>query len=476
MDITVDVPTDIVALHEHHLDLHILLDRAQELLETSGYISEDEDEIEDEHGHLARKNTCTSSECPICETSNLTDIEDSKEDAKAEEPDVPLTDGAASTGLDSLTGAERRKARKKIHDRQRRREKRKENQERAGTAARAAAQAYKGRAIITHTSLGLRTFSHSASAWLGRRVEHGSKAYSLDDLITLGMRVLPWDGRTPHMLVDKSRRVFAVLPGRPKSSDWDSVCADVVQRMESAKEQYQLTAEQLSNRRGPFVALATGILFDGGQTRPGNRYHTRANREVMQNLTAAWSTQCVLGFGDSATWVYASQLASYYYETLNSLTQDALYLRRNRENGIYASTTYNFGPNTVCLPHIDFANLAWGWCVITALGCFDPDRGGHIVLWDLGIVIRFPPGSTIIIPSALLKHSNASIVQGEKSITQYSAGGLFRWVANGHRTDIDFKRYATEAERDKLEADQARRWDSGLEMLDRLPGADALGT
>jgi len=56
-----------------------------------------------------------------------------------------------------------------------------------------------------------------------------------------------------------------------------------------------------------------------------------------------------------------------------------------------------------------------------------------MILWDLGLVIEFPPGSTIFLPSASLVHSNASIQKDERrySFTQYTSGGIFRWVDYG---------------------------------------------
>jgi hypothetical protein len=103
--------------------------------------------------------------------------------------------------------------------------------------------------------------------------------------------------------------------------------------------------------------------------------------------------------------------------------------------------TFNFGPQTITFDHRDFANLAFGWCAITAIGKFDPKRGGHLILWDMKLVIEFPPGATILIPSAILRHSNVSLQPGEirMSFTQYSAGGLFRWVDQGFRTAADFE-------------------------------------
>jgi hypothetical protein len=110
-------------------------------------------------------------------------------------------------------------------------------------------------------------------------------------------------------------------------------------------------------------------------------------------------------------------------------------LRRNWPTTPWACATFNCGRQTVCLKHADYANLAYGWCAITSLGEFDYEKGGHLILWDLELVIEFPPGSTIMVPSSVIHHSNTRIQPNERrySFTQYSAGGLFRWV------DLRFK-------------------------------------
>ncbi|KAJ6457902.1 hypothetical protein C8R45DRAFT_843898, partial [Mycena sanguinolenta] len=43
-----------------------------------------------------------------------------------------------------------------------------------------------------------------------------------------------------------------------------------------------------------------------------------------------------------------------------------------------------------------------GWCCIPALGDFDADRGGHLILQ---LVIHFPASSAILISFAILCHS-----------------------------------------------------------------------
>ena len=67
------------------------------------------------------------------------------------------------------------------------------------------------------------------------------------------------------------------------------------------------------------------------------------------------------------------------------------------------------------------------------------------MLWDLGLVMEFPPNSTILIPSSLVIHSNTP-VQPDKvrySIVQYASGHLFRWAKNGYLTDKQWFQEAT---------------------------------
>ncbi len=103
---------------------------------------------------------------------------------------------------------------------------------------------------------------------------------------------------------------------------------------------------------------------------------------------------------------------------------------------MFACTTFNVGSRTVTGKHTDHLNIAYGWCVITSIGTYNPQRGGQAVLWELRMVIEFPPLASILIPSGIVSHSNIDIEDGEVrySMTQYSAGGLFRWVAAGHQT------------------------------------------
>jgi hypothetical protein len=141
-------------------------------------------------------------------------------------------------------------------------------------------------------------------------------------------------------------------------------------------------------------------------------------------------------------------------------------VKRNWEKSVFASITFNFPPNAVCHLHINHLNWAPGICAITVGGEFDYRRGGHLVLYDLELIIEFPPGTTLLIPSACFRHGNIAIQEGEKrfAITQYSAGGLFRWVDCGSRTAKSLPRRQYR----EIEAYAEKRWRDGIALYSKL--------
>ncbi|KAJ7713639.1 hypothetical protein B0H14DRAFT_2298336, partial [Mycena olivaceomarginata] len=68
-------------------------------------------------------------------------------------------------------------------------------------------------------------------------------------------------------------------------------------------------------------------------------------------------------------------------------------------------------------------------------GNFGPHLGRHLVLWDLKLVVEFPAGALILLPSATVTHSNVPVQAGDEhvSFTQFTAGGLFRFMDYGFR-------------------------------------------
>ncbi|KAJ7429912.1 hypothetical protein B0H11DRAFT_2264648 [Mycena galericulata] len=299
----------------------------------------------------------------------------------------------------------------------------------------------------------------TSTAWLGVRIPKPQpRGYSLQELREQHqMEYLAWDA----LAGPSSTSTTAYSPSSPAAPD--------PTKMDKTHTQPPL--KQLPPSLRNTATVATGVSYGGGQTRPGNLLNSATNSAICAIMVANWAIIRITGFTNGMFLSFAPSLHSFYISQMRLLWLGTPYLRRLflETVSVFVACTFNFGPSTVTLPHVDAANLAWGWCAITSLGHFNPDLGGHLILWDLNLIIRFPPGSTILIPSALLRHSNVSIQQGETrhSFTQYTAGGLFRWVYNGNRSDNQFYLNASPDELTRREMDraQAQRWEDGLKMF-----------
>ncbi|KAJ7612356.1 hypothetical protein DFH06DRAFT_1015344, partial [Mycena polygramma] len=164
--------------------------------------------------------------------------------------------------------------------------------------------------------------------------------------------------------------------------------------------------------------------------------------------------------------LWAPKLYAYYKKHDDRLHNHLPHLQRNWEKSIFSCATFNFGPNVWTFKHRDVLNLPFGMCAVQALGDFDATKGGHLILWDLKLVIEFPAGSLILLPSATIAHSNVPVQPGDRraSFTQYTAGGIIRYVDNGFRTEKEL------AEEDPEEYEQlcqlkGTRWEMGLGLL-----------
>ena len=133
----------------------------------------------------------------------------------------------------------------------------------------------------------------------------------------------------------------------------------------------------------------------------------------------------------------------YYKDNLDKLFSHHPELNQpNFPRSILPTVAFNIGRKVWTFRHLDPQNCPFGWCTITALGKFDPKKGGHLILWDLGLIIEFPPGASICIPSALISHSNVPVSEDEEraSFTQYCSGEIFRYIENDFHTDASLKK------------------------------------
>lgn len=164
----------------------------------------------------------------------------------------------------------------------------------------------------------------------------------------------------------------------------------------------------------PGMVRIAGFTKSEFQCHPNMQSHT----ELTQK-----NTGCVQAF--------APKLYDFVMGVLGHIQKEDKSLKYPYQDHPFSTITFNIGPKVITIPHWDRWDLVGGWCSVTSLGNYDPTKGGHLIFWDLGLAIQFPPYSTIFFPSALLCHSNTEIQPEEQrsSVTQFNSSGLFRWVA-----------------------------------------------
>ena len=132
-------------------------------------------------------------------------------------------------------------------------------------------------------------------------------------------------------------------------------------------------------------------------------------------------------------------MASKSIQVLQNKSQqtigDASRDHRTSDSQIYVA--FNLGSRVMTKRHTDPQNCLFGWCIITTLGNFDSTKGGHLILWELGLILEFPARACICLPSVIITHSNIPVQKGETrmSFTQYCSGEIFCYIENGCRTD-----------------------------------------
>lgn len=182
----------------------------------------------------------------------------------------------------------------------------------------------------------------------------------------------------------------------------------------------------------------------------------------------------IAGFASAAFATWAPKLFAYYGKNIDDLVaHHHPWLKKNFSNSVWSCVVFNFGPCAVTAKHWDYANIPFGWCLVTALGQFNPQEGAHMVMWELKLVIQFPSGSTIHLPSAAVSHSNMPIQKGKihASLTQYTASGLFHWQDHSFQSNENFFKDLTDNGLAAIKEENAKRCRLRLSLfltLDKL--------
>ncbi|KAJ3922622.1 hypothetical protein F5877DRAFT_33291, partial [Lentinula edodes] len=268
-------------------------------------------------------------------------------------------------------------------------------------------------------------------------------------------------------LVDAEHRVMVCMLNGPDDPGYRQAVEEMTETILKASEETDWQKKEKRHKRGHFPALARGISYGKGQHEPMRLVGDR--QPMMEEMFEKSCFQRVAGFQNAAfaTW-YPKNYAEHL--RLNAQLEAKLpHLRRNFENSIYLCMTVNFGPSTWTHIHTDSKNDVRVPCAITTGGKYDYKQSGHLILWDFKLILEFPPGATILLPSALIRHSNLPLADGETrvSVTQYTAGGIRRWLEYGGRTEDEFRTQDPEGFAHTW-AKRHEGWTQGLNLFSTL--------
>ncbi|KAL0563055.1 hypothetical protein V5O48_019023, partial [Marasmius crinis-equi] len=297
--------------------------------------------------------------------------------------------------------------------------------------------------------------------------------YDVDDLVKgRGFDHIKWDGmcalpppllpsfiltdtppasRKPIPIIDAHDIVVSVLAGRPDRKDYLEETGGAHSAVMLEGTQAGLTGK--CEKRGNFPAHTKGITMGMGSRTPvllAPDNQRKGMGGILQRLVDLVAFKRISGYQNAAFKLWAPRLYERYRTTANAVRRHhrTSHLPWNfDDSNVFAAAAFNFGGNVRTFKHRDHLNWAFGWCAITALGKFDPNQSARLVLWEFKLVIDFPPGSTVLIPSAVVTHSNTRIAEGDErtSFTQYTAGAIFRWADNGCMTEGELEASDPEA-------------------------------
>ncbi|KAJ7742103.1 hypothetical protein B0H14DRAFT_2407171, partial [Mycena olivaceomarginata] len=273
--------------------------------------------------------------------------------------------------------------------------------------------------------------------------------------------------RKAHVILDRKGHIIGVLITPPlPSEDWESVLKVATVAMRETRDKMSFPASTYYHCRAyaegeGFPTAVQGFSFSGGREQVGNIKVSSAKNatamEVLNNRSVVCMatypiSECPL-FVPSSTHISSSPLPDIVLSDLRQLPHQ----QADPPQGASAFAVdvllqplhhcHRQPRPGLCFPHptLTLVTKAEGMCLIGALGAFNTDRGGHLVCWDYDLIVHFPLGCSILIPSTVVTHSNTPIQDGEQhfSLIQYSAGGHFRWVKSGFQSDCSWLESAT---------------------------------
>ncbi|KAJ7662501.1 hypothetical protein B0H17DRAFT_1211895 [Mycena rosella] len=293
---------------------------------------------------------------------------------------------------------------------------------------------------------------HTPCASTLRRYVHAPLATALRlaiDMLTLptthgayAAKAKSAEENDPRPIVDAQGHIFAILMHQPRDPAWAADVLVAYRLITAEGMAASFPACMRKHRHGLFAVLNVGLFYGKGQMVPSAlrldpQYVGIAERllrnPAIKRMAAFTSGACAMPHLDSADCLqHPSPCGPHAY--INTMYWDynevpharLPHLPHSFQCSMFSSVAFNFSPHVWTFCHRDILNLPFGWCTVQSAGEFHRTHSGHLVLWDLKLVMDFPHSTVILLPSATIAHSNIPVHANETRVlfTQYTTNGL----------------------------------------------------
>ncbi|KAJ7018028.1 hypothetical protein C8F04DRAFT_1278435 [Mycena alexandri] len=304
------------------------------------------------------------------------------------------------------------------------------------------------------------------------------REYALDEVYgvksNLGLNYAR-TGRSPRVVItgDNHKRIVTVLGGFPSDQGFMADVRRATQACDEIAPTVLLSEDEAARGSSPRVSGGLGLVEGEGRMQAPKGKSIVLDALAFATLFSIPAIQRVAGYATCLMQHFALHVFHSFNNALDAYEDHYNHRERPVWCSPFAAATFLLGPR--CLNFLD-NDLTWGWAALTALGTYNPDKGGQIILWDLNLMVHFPPGTTILLPRSLIRYSFVEIAPGETRycLIQHTPAPVFHFTENGNRTDPQFAATATEQEHAAREEQRAARknGDLALNMLVTLEDLD----
>ncbi|KAJ7119401.1 hypothetical protein C8R46DRAFT_1238676 [Mycena filopes] len=216
--------------------------------------------------------------------------------------------------------------------------------------------------------------------------------YDLSEVVGMGsrfrLRLVPWSGGALRPVVADDNSLILVLGGRSRDKTWiDEVVEPATSQCHSAVPRLARTVEGIVNDTPPTLVGGVGATFNEVPIPSGPGQSAILDALVFFQLFSTLAMKRLVGYGNCLLQTFCTAA----FDALNAEKQVFLLLYPDApypcDTGIFSAATFELGgPHCHTLAGLPDRHQAGTWSILTSLGNFAPLHGGHIILWDLGLV------------------------------------------------------------------------------------------